>query len=109
MVSVSAKKVKKKFHACVPLRELNCNNCNCFNFHFLTNVIILKLFSPLVVKCSSTKQDTYFSGGPLTIAEDFVNTLIGIVSVGIGCGEPKLPGIYTRVSEYSHWLQVSSP
>ena len=45
------------------------------------------------------------SGGPLTEEEDLYNMLIGIVSAGDGCGKPRVPGIYTRVSELSHWLE----
>ena len=40
------------------------------------------------------------SGGPLILD----NILIGIVSTGIGCGRPGLPGIYTRVDEYTKWI-----
>lgn len=36
------------------------------------------------------------------ISED--RLLIGIVSTGIGCARPGLPGIYTRVSEYANWI-----
>lgn len=45
------------------------------------------------------------SGGPLTEEDDLLNMLIGIVSVGEGCGRPMKPGIYTRVSEFSSWLE----
>lgn len=42
------------------------------------------------------------SGGPLVTAS---NTLIGIVSTGIGCARPGLPGIYTRVTKYTDWIE----
>ncbi|KAH8371938.1 hypothetical protein KR093_009372, partial [Drosophila rubida] len=42
------------------------------------------------------------SGGPLMSKE---HHLLGVVSTGIGCARPGLPGIYTRVSKYVDWLQ----
>ncbi|XP_001353486.3 transmembrane protease serine 9 [Drosophila pseudoobscura] len=42
------------------------------------------------------------SGGPLMSKE---HHLVGVVSTGIGCARPGLPGIYTRVSKYVPWMQ----
>lgn len=44
------------------------------------------------------------SGGPLVVhgAGVFV---IGIVSWGVGCRNAQYPGVYTRVSAYSQWIQ----
>lgn len=42
------------------------------------------------------------SGGPLMSKE---HHLMGVVSTGIGCARPGLPGIYTRVSKYVSWMQ----
>lgn len=40
------------------------------------------------------------SGGPLTVD----GHVIGIVSFGKGCGEPKFPGIYTNVAVFRDWI-----
>ncbi|RZA23680.1 MAG: serine protease [Proteobacteria bacterium] len=44
------------------------------------------------------------SGGPLVTTS---RTLYGLVSWGVSCGEPGMPGVYTRVASYDTWL--SSP
>lgn len=41
------------------------------------------------------------SGGPLVSA----GQLIGIVSWGLGCARPQLPGVYTQVAYYVDWIQ----
>ena len=45
------------------------------------------------------------SGGPLMIKQNGRFVIVGIVSAGIGCGLPRTPGIYTRVSSYIHWIK----
>ena len=47
------------------------------------------------------------SGGPLIVKQKGKYMVIGVVSTGIGCGRPKLPGIYTRVSSYFDWITES--
>lgn len=46
------------------------------------------------------------SGGPLIVRRpnDHRWTLAGIVSNGVKCGEPLLPGVYTRVSRFVPWI-----
>lgn len=48
------------------------------------------------------------SGGPL-IYQDHISgrfQLHGITSWGDGCGEKGKPGVYTRVSAFSDWIQT---
>ncbi|NXY50289.1 TMPSC protease, partial [Ceuthmochares aereus] len=46
------------------------------------------------------------SGGPLACYNRCTNRyyLIGITSFGVGCGRPKFPGIYIRLSQYLRWI-----
>lgn len=44
------------------------------------------------------------SGGPLVIQKEGRWELIGIISWGIGCALPNQPGVYTRITEFSSWI-----
>ena len=41
----------------------------------------------------------------MVLSEDQATWLLaGVVSNGIRCAEPNLPGIYSRVSHYADWI-----
>lgn len=45
------------------------------------------------------------SGGPLQVQNDDGKWfLAGIISWGIGCAEPNLPGVCTRISRFKDWI-----
>ncbi|XP_060865388.1 phenoloxidase-activating factor 2-like [Metopolophium dirhodum] len=44
-------------------------------------------------------------GSPLVCEHDSVSHLIGLVSWGIGCGTPSIPGVYIDVSLYITWIE----
>lgn len=45
------------------------------------------------------------SGGPLFVPGTDGYIQIGVVAWGVGCGEPGLFGVYTRVSHYTDWIR----
>lgn len=45
------------------------------------------------------------SGGPLLSRINGQYAVVGVVSTGIGCARPLLPGLYSRVSSYINWVE----
>nr|XP_012599252.1 serine protease 41-like isoform X2 [Microcebus murinus] len=46
------------------------------------------------------------SGGPLVCDKDGLWYQVGVVSSGMGCGQPNRPGLYTNVSVYFTWIET---
>ena len=44
------------------------------------------------------------SGGPLTVE----NQLVGIVSWGVGCARPNLPGVYISIGSLRTWIAAQT-
>jgi len=44
-------------------------------------------------------------GGPLVCQVGGSWQLAGIVSWGVGCGEKDIPGVYVKVSQFTHWIR----
>lgn len=53
-----------------------------------------------LITCNLLDHPQGDSGGPLICN----GKLMGIVSWGISCANPRYPGVYTKVSNYVDWI-----
>jgi trypsin len=65
------------------------------------------IIDPAIMVCAGNPSPGHDScpgdsGGPLL--DTATGEQVGIVSFGIGCGNPNFPGVYTRVSAYTNWI-----
>ncbi|XP_005081798.1 serine protease 41 [Mesocricetus auratus] len=92
------------------LREVQVTILNNSRCHELFRIPSLHPFISSDMFCAGAEDgsaDTCSgdSGGPLVCNVDGLWYQIGIVSWGVGCGRPKLPGLYTNVSQHYSWIQ----
>ncbi|XP_064408587.1 transmembrane protease serine 12-like isoform X1 [Latimeria chalumnae] len=77
-----------------------CNNSASYNGLLTENMICAGYEAGGVDSCQGD------SGGPLACYDDNEGKffLVGITSFGYRCAQPHFPGVYTRVSNYNHWV-----
>ena len=66
------------------------------------------VYSPIgsgQVCAAATGKDTCQgdSGGPIYVG----TAQVGVTSFGIGCADSRYPGVYTRLSAYTTWLDTA--
>lgn len=89
----------------VQVSIINTSRCN---FLFQEPNFLFRMADDMI--CAGSEDGNHDacegdSGGPLTCEQNGLWIQIGIVSWGVGCGRPNLPGVYTNVSRYVSWIQ----
>lgn len=80
-----------------------CNDASHYNGSITANMICAGFDAGGKDSCQGD------SGGPLVVLNSGQFVLAGVVSWGIGCAQPMLPGVYTRVSQYVTWVNSYVP
>ena len=90
------------YEVAVPIiSNTTCNDAGHYNGEITSNMLCAGLELGGKDSCQGD------SGGPLVVDVGSGWQLAGVVSWGYGCADPHLPGVYTRVSNFTNWINSS--